>query len=191
MSADAYQSVEAIWAAAGGDKIPSGPEAIRGARLLIREAARFAGLPKPKRLKLKLTSGNRQTWPHSGVWMINPHERHGHGGWAEIVHSISHWAFRRRAQRSGLSRREAPSHDPGHVAHERNLARYAVEHGFLDGRLSRPEKAKPTLDDLRAKRRAHAEAKLKALQTRIKRLETQCAKWRKTVRYYERAAQPS
>jgi hypothetical protein len=166
----------------GALPIPTGPEAIAGARLLYREAFRFLNLPveakRPRRFKL--ASGNRHTWPRRGVYYVNPDYRWRHG-WEGIVHSISHWAWNVKHRH----RNDVRPHDPGHVAVERHLAEFVIDRGFLDGKLKRPEKPKPTVDTIRAHRKAAAEAKLKRWQSKAKRAETAMRKLKKTLAYYE------
>lgn len=178
-----YGEVNGLWPE-GPLPVPSGAEAIAGARLLIREGFRFHGKDKRwimQKRQFKLTSGNRRrTWPRNGVWYVNPDEKYDHGGgWRAIIHNISHYVHWRVMPHMG-----------GHEFHsmtEAHLIRFALERGFLEGRLKRPEKEKPPRDR-KAERHAAAVLRLKRWETKAKRADTAIKKLRATVRRYEREA---
>lgn len=169
-----YRDVDAMWPEPL--PVPASQEAITGTKRLIRRAfalARGEGVmtgPVPKR-KFKITSGRRRTWPRSGVWIVNPNERGR--GWAEIVHSVSHWAQRR------FWRSEDP-HGPRHVWLERELSEYVIAN-FLAGQLARPAKTKP---DAKVVRAARIAARIRAWEAKARRAETALRKLRRSARYY-------
>ena len=75
---------------------PTGLEAIEGAKLLWRMTV--GGDVGP----IELTSGNRHTWRRNGKLVLNPDRRGGHGGgWAEIVHDLSHDAHNQINRKGG------------------------------------------------------------------------------------------
>lgn len=161
--------------------IPTPKEAIAGVKRLVRVAHRHAkeegihfGLAK---YRYKITSGNRQTWVHNWVWHVNPNERRGAGGWAEIVHSVSHWAIRKYWPK------ENP-HGPRHVFIEKMLADYAIKH-FLGGKLIRPTKEKLPVD-VKMVRAARVAKRIKVWEAKKRRAENAIRKLRKQERYYDR-----
>lgn len=142
--------------------VPTPEEAIRGARLLLAEGFRLHDKRKLNRKWMfRITSGNRQTRPSvRGVFMVNPDEA-PLGGWAEIVHSISHHVHHRVNPR--LS---------GHQFHaftEERLVAYAIARGFHLGALKRKPRA--AKDPVAVKRAALA-ARLKGWTTKAKRADT-------------------
>jgi hypothetical protein len=177
-----YREVNAAWP--DPCPIPTPQEAIRGVKRLIRRVHRIAiddgaapnYLRLPKR-RFKITSGRRITWPRKGVWYVNPNERRGggQGGWAEIVHSVSHWAQRHYWPR------ENP-HGPRHVWIEKELTDYAVKN-LVGGQLKRPEKAKADPVEMRS---ARVGAAIKRWEAKKRRAETALRKLRKQERYYGR-----
>lgn len=154
-----------------------GDEAIRAARLLIREGFRYYGMTaemKRKR-KFKLTSGNRHTWPRRGVWAVNPNYSH-RPGWQGMVHSISHWVH----ARAYPNRR---GHDGTHSIIEKHLIEHVIAEGWLAGKLKREAKAKPERN-VKAERHANVKAKMVKWEAKRKRAETALKKLRAQDRYY-------
>ena len=172
-----YNEINSAWPTP--TPVPSGPEAIAGAKRLIKlcfshakEEGRIDSC-KSHQHRFVVTSGRRHTWIRGGVWYINPDEKrfNGLGGWAEIVHSISHWAMHK------FWPHENP-HGPRHVWIEKLLTEYAVKH-FLDGQLKRPEKVPVDKKIARAIRRAALierwEAKLRRADNALRKLRRQQA----------------
>src|SRR5262249_6761645 len=98
-----YDNVNAVWP--DYPAIPSGQEALAGARKLVRLALTLGRNHGPNavvvrkkfRGEFKLTSGVRRCWTRNGTFYVNPNNtRHrDFGGWKGIVHDISHWTGRR------------------------------------------------------------------------------------------------
>lgn len=165
------------WKAHPNHKTPPTPEeAIRGFKILYRAASgrAFKG-------KVVITSGNRHTWVRGGIWYVNPDEPRwdGLGGWAEIVHSMSHY----------FHSRNNPTLAPHHAKQaylERKLTETALRRGFLDGKLKpKPKAPKPPVDKL-AVAMERLEAREKAWATKLKRANTAIAKMKKERRSLER-----
>jgi hypothetical protein len=155
--------------------IPSAKEAITGAKRLYRRA-----MGRPFKGKVVVTSGNRYTWVRRGVMYVNPNSRWGRKGWPEIVHLLAHYCHSRKHP-------NARPHDHRELDMEADLTRYAIASGFHLGKLKRPEMAKKPKPDLKTSRRQAAEAALKRWQTKQKRTETAIKKYRRKIRYYEKA----
>lgn len=177
-----YREVNAAWPEPC--PVPTPQEAISGVKRLIRRAHRLAiedGAAlssKPRRYSFKITSGRRITWPRRGVWYVNPNERRGSGGWAEIVHSVSHWTIRHYYG--------GDPHGPRHVWIEKVLADYAIKN-FLDGQLKRPMKEKAPVD-LKAVRAARVATRIKKWEAKKRRAESALRKLQRQARYYAQAA---
>ena len=172
-----YQSVNGRWPEGtndGRDLKPTPQEAVAGAKRLYRIA-----MGRPWKGPVKLTSGNRYTYPRSGVLYVNPDWRNG--GWHEIVHLISHYA---------AYRLHKEAHGPRHAFIERELITAVVSKGWLEGKLvrkARPPKAKPDAADARLQR---LRERLVGWQRRHKRAATAIRKLEKQVRYYEKKRVP-
>lgn len=123
-----YHSVEAEWLA-WEQPDPASPkrllpslredEAIEAVfRILRRAKCRF------RRERLVAVQGRNSTgnYGHGGL-MVNAGE-----GWREIVHGLSHRAFR-------IKHPDLPPHSWRHARLEAKLVRYVVNSGFLDGSL--------------------------------------------------------
>lgn len=170
----AYESVNGQWPPGTNDGRaikPTPQEALTAARRIWRK-----GMGRPWRGKVKLTSGWRYTWPRGGTLYVNPDCRGG--GWHELVHDLSHAICNRLFP-------NAKGHGFQHAHTEKELIRYVVESGFLDGKLRRdkPAKAKP---DKRTERHAATLAKLARWQSKLKRAQTAIRKLERTRRYYEK-----
>lgn len=168
---------------------PTGPEALAGCRMLLREGFRFYGMTKEAKTKraFKLTSGNRRTNPVEGarwfkgklrpqVWAVNPDEC-GHG-WAEIVHSVGHWCH-------GCKYPKLGGHDISHAAIERHLIKFVLNRGWLDGKLKRERTPKPK-PDVKAVRYQRVLDQTKTWEAKLKRAQTALKKLRRKKAYYER-----
>lgn len=171
--AEAYGHANAQWP----ENVPplDGAEAIAAAKRLYRK---FRG--RPYNGKWKLVSGNRHTWPNNHVFSVNPNRTNlkpGHPpGWHDIVHEMSHWVF--YCLHPNLS-----PHDRRHAYLERDMIKYVVEQGWLDGRLKpKPKAAKPVTEV----RYAAVLTKLAKWNTKLKRAQTAIRKLQKQKRYYER-----
>jgi len=194
-----YDNVNAAWP--DNAPVPSGQEALAGARKLVRLALTLGPSPKEgspewyalkhdksgtvrRRKKFrgdfKLTSGVRRTWTNGGTFYINPNNtRHRNfGGWKGIVHDISHWAGRRLYP-------DYNPHDHRHAFIERTLAEHVVKNGWLDGKLKRPEKAVMPVDRV-AVRAARIDARIKSWERKFARAENALKKLRRQKRYYDR-----
>lgn len=167
---DRYSAVNAEWPA----ELPalSAQEAISAAKRLwkIGTGQKFPG-------PVKLTSGNRFTWPRSRVLYVNPSRRGAHhDGWRGLVHDLSH----------AIHRRVNPGNKPHHHSHawiEKTLIAHVVSRGWLDGKLRREEAPQA---DPRAKRQAQVLAGIARWESKLKRAENALRKLRKQARYYER-----
>jgi hypothetical protein len=170
-----YAAVNAAWP--DTMPVPTGEEALRGARLLVKEAYRFheKALEAKRKRTFKLTSGRRYTWPRRGVWYVNPTGHH-FGGWKDIVHDISHFVHQQVNPK--LGRHE------GHVMTERHLVEYVVRNGWLEGRL-KPKTKKPAIAPQEA-RYAKVLAGMKRWQSKAKRASTALKKLARKKAYYEK-----
>jgi hypothetical protein len=169
----AYESVNGAWPEGtndGRDIVPTPQEALAGARRLYRKA-----FGRPFKGKMKLTSGRRYTYIRCGIFYVNPNQN-GDGGWHEIVHGISHYATARLHPR-------APGHGAQHAWIERELISYVVQSGWLDGKLRRPEKAKP---DPISQRHERVLAGIRRWEQKKRRAENALKKLARQRRYYER-----
>jgi hypothetical protein len=170
-----YAEINATWPKEM--KAPTGKEAIKGARLLIREGFRFHGfLAKANRKRIfRLTSGNRRTRFLRGIWQVNP-DLYGQG-WRYIVHSISHH----------IHFQVHPTKRPHefHALTERHLIEYVLAKGWLEGGLKCRETVKPIID-VKAKRAALVALKLKRWETKRKRAETAIKKLKRQAAHYAR-----
>lgn len=99
---------------------PTGLEAIEGARLLWKMTV--GGDIGP----IDLTSGNRHTWMRGGRLTLNPNRDSClGGGWADIVHDLSHLAHN-RINRKPSGRRPKP-HTFDQAKLERKMQRIVLE----------------------------------------------------------------
>jgi len=175
-----YDSVNSQWPEGtneGRDLKPTPQEAMAAARRLYR-----LGFGKPFKGKIVLTSGNRATWIRGNVLYVNPDQRQWWcstgGGWHEIVHGMSHYV---------AARLHGSAHDHRHAWIERTMIEHVVKSGWLDGKLRRPEKPKPTADDKRRAKLDGIERRLASWRTKRKRAETAIRKLERQRAYYEKA----
>ena len=153
--------------------VPSEQEAIAGAKRLYRKA-----MGRPWRGGVKVTSGNRHTWVRRGTLFVNPNVAGlALGGWAEIVHSISHYAHRR------LNPNDAP-HSSKQSYIERDLTDYVIAQGWLEGKLKRP-KHDASKRDIVSERYQRILARETIWDKKFKRAKNALAKARRERRAYE------
>jgi len=169
-----YASLDDIWPA---QLRPPGPqEAISAARRLWRKfaSAPFSGA-------VRATSGNRYTAIRRGVLYVNPDCKTdpAGGGWRSLVHDLSHLVHAR-------VHRKAKAHAAGHVWYEREMARYVVAQGWLDGRLARPARPAPDPDMRRRKAEARLRARLARWEAKQRRATRAIAKLKRSLRAMER-----
>jgi len=170
-----YQSVNGAWP--DGDlPVPTSQEAISAAKRLYRLV-----MKRPFKGKIKPTSGRRYTYIRRGVMFVNANGHH-FGGWRDIVHDLSHYCHRR------LYPRHKPHGGKGtHAWIEREMIEHAVNSGWLDGKLKRPDKA-PRERNVIAERQARILARITAWESKRKRAETALKKLRRQAKYYDRVA---
>lgn len=118
--------------------------------------------------RIRIGSGNRDTWLRSGVFTVNPDQ-----GWYEINHSMAHFIERRT---SGLA------HSDKQLRCERDGATLIVRR-FLE---TEPPPEKETRD-LPAERAVRVEKKIKRWESKAKRAQTALRKLRRQKCYYDRA----
>lgn len=164
MIRDKYETMNTAWPAT----LPplTGQEAISA----VKRLRRFAGLPAFKG-KWVITTGNRNTWTHSGEYRVN-----AEAGWKDLVHLVSHHCNARLNPTHNF-------HAPSHLQLERAMISYVVDQGWLTGALRKPEKPKP---DLREVRRLRIIQRIATWQTKAKRAATALKKLRRQQKYYER-----
>ena len=162
-----------------GMKPPSPKEAITGAKRLYRFA-----MGRPWKGEVKLTSGNRHTWIRGRVMSVNPHrQRSSFSGWDEIVHGLSHYCHYL------LNPQERP-HGNGQLRIEANMCRYVLDHGFLEGKLKRKSKPKPTKLEQHQVELEKVDAIIKKWESKERRAHTALKKWR-AKRYRMRKNPPA
>jgi hypothetical protein len=172
---DRYSSVNDTWPAELPKPTPQ--EAMTGAKRLFRK---FMG--RAWRGKWKFTSGRRQTRNIGATFYVNPDEVRDHGGgWPAIVHSMSHHVHGRKYPT------DRP-HNHNHAFIEREMIRYVLASGWLDGKLRRPDKPKPAAVDRAAVRYARVLARITAWEGKRKRAENALKKLRRQRAYYEKRA---
>lgn len=168
-----YEGVNGAWPT----EMPKAPlhpsEAIAAARRLN---TKFRG--KPFTGKFKATSGRRYTWTRRGMFYVN-YTGHGRGPWQDLVHDLSHLVCRRLYP-------HVSGHDWRHAPIEREMIKYVVDSGWLNGVLKpdpKPEKPKP---DLQAKRYEHARRYMEKWIAREKVAMRQKRKYAAKVKRYEK-----
>jgi hypothetical protein len=175
-----YQSVNGAWP----DQVPelTGQEALAAAKRLWRLAM---GKPCPMPVKLARGQargrGRRGVRIFHGVLWINEL-----AGWRGMVHSLSHRCHYRLHP-------GAASHDDlgRHAFVERTMIEHVVNSGWLDGKLRRPEKPKPSREDfaktVRAGRAQRVDQAIVRWERKLARAERALRKLRRQRAYY---AQP-
>jgi hypothetical protein len=117
--------------------------------------------------KIRIGSGNRNTWLQGKVFTVNPN-----AGWHDINHDMSHFIHWRK---TGLS------HKGGHMSVERDGAQL-IKRRFLESG-PKPEKAKPEVSVV-AKRAASVDRRIVGWEKKLKRAKNALKKLKKQKRYY-------
>lgn len=115
--------------------------------------------------KIRIGSGNRNTWLQGSVFTVNPD-----AGWSDINHDMSHFIHWRK---TGLS------HQGGHMSVERDGAAL-IRRRFLE---EGPPPVKPQ-EDLIEKRAASVDRRIVGWEKKLKRAKTALKKLKKQKRYY-------
>jgi hypothetical protein len=157
---------------------PTDKEALKACRLLIAEGYRaFGDGRKAPKHEFKITRGRNHTWKRNGIFYVNPDE--DCEGFAEIVHSVSHWIHRRCQPRHGAH--------SFHASIEKHLVQFVIKKRWIqDGLKVRATAIKPR-QDIREMRKAKIQARLKAWQAKQKRANNAVKKLQKQLRRYENA----
>jgi len=130
--------------------------------------------------KLKETSGNRDTWCHDGItFLINSSK-----GWAEIIHSLSHWV--------GYAKNFKRPHCAEHATLEYRMVKLVADKNWVE--ISNQELAKPkTVVNVVAKnyskllsRQENLNKRKKHYLSNIKRVENSLKKVKVKIKTYER-----
>lgn len=166
----AYESVNGKWPEGALPPL-TGPEAISAAKRLYRfiMKKRWTG-------QMKLTSGRRSSWVRwwRGTIIVNPQR-----GWHDLVHELSH-DFHRR-----LHPGDQP-HGMHHAWIERTMIEYVVSHGWLEGKLKRPEKPQHEVD-LKSIRHERILSRIQSWEAKKRRAENALKKLQRQRKYYEQA----
>lgn len=171
-----YDRVNAAWPATVPEL--TAQEAVPAARLLRKHAFKLYGRTAKAR-PVKLTSGRRYTYVRGGVFYVNPGPKHGRGGWDNLVHDISHYVH-------SIVHPDKSGHDQRHEWLERELREYVVAKGWLDGKLKKPDRAKPGKREVKHAKLHGIMARLARWQSKAKRAATAIRKLERQRRYYER-----
>lgn len=167
-----YKSVNGEWPAG---KLPpfTFQEGTTATKRLWRK---FTGRRFPH--KIVETSGRRQTWVRRGVFYLNLRTTaNSYKGWKDLVHTLSHMV-NDRLYRSG--------HSISHSFLEKEMVKYVVVSGWLDGKLKSPERPQRPPPDKQAVRLDRARASIKRWESKLRRAQNALKKLRRTVKYYER-----
>ena len=119
--------------------------------------------------KIRIGTGNRRTWLHSGVFTVNPNQ-----GWHDINHDMGHFIERRKS---------GGAHTDQQLRLERNGANLIVRR-FLETEPPPLKKAKPNMIEVRASR---VDAGIKRWEAKLRRASTALKKLKKQQRYYQKA----
>ena len=117
--------------------------------------------------KIRIGTGNRRTWLHSGVFTVNPAQ-----GWHDVNHDMGHFIERRMS---------GGAHTDSQLRLERNGANLIVRK-FLETEPP-PKKEKPDMVTVRA---ARVEAGIKRWEAKLRRASTALKKLKKQQRYYQK-----
>lgn len=115
--------------------------------------------------KIRIGSGNRDTWLSSGVFTVNPDQ-----GWHDINHDMSHFVHRRMTGKA---------HAGGHMSRERDGAALIRKRFLEEG----PPPVKPK-ENLIEKRAASVDRRIVGWEKKLKRAKTALKKLKKQKRYY-------
>lgn len=162
--------------------LPSEQEAESGAKRLFRFA-----MKKPFKGKVTFTSGNRYTWiysrhhaaRHQNVWMKESgwHMRiNRKDDWGEIVHLLSHWCNYRLSPKD-------KAHSNSQLSLESRMTKYAIDAGFLRGKLKSKTKEKPKRD-LVVERHAKIVARVENWKKKSKRAESMLKRAERELKIY-------
>lgn len=161
-----YQKhVEKAWP----EKVPklTEAEAERAARRLYRFVFK-----KPCPYPTIITSGRNHSYIRSGKLRVNPQN-----GWKEFIHGLSHSFY-------GRLHPSAKPHSGQHGSLERHMVQYAIESGWIDGKL-KPKTTTKVVDPKQAIYKqtiasiGRWEAKQRRAENALKKLETK-------RKYYEK-----
>jgi hypothetical protein len=119
------------------------------------------------RWKIRIGTGNRRTWLHSGVFTVNPAQ-----GWHDINHDMSHFIERRKT---------GGAHTDQHLRLERNGAALIVKRFLMDEPYVEPKKER----DFVAERAGRVDANIQRWETKLKRAANALKKLKKKKRYYD------
>ena len=174
-----YHSVNGSWPEGtneGRHIKPTPQEAMSAAKRLYRLA-----MKKPFRGKVVITSGRRYTYIRNSVMYVNPDQKtwKGGGGWHEIVHGLSHYCSARLYP-------NAKGHGPQHAFLEKEMIQYAVNSGWLNGKLKRPGKAE-VKSPIQVIRYGRIQKRMAAWEAKLKRAENALKKLRRQARHYEKS----
>lgn len=169
--AEYYGRVNAAWAAVGPLPPPTPEEAVRGARKLYRY-----GMRRTWTGPVEVTSGNRDTWVHSGRLLVNPN--YCGQGWKEIIHSLSHYCH----NRVGTDK----PHSREHARAELRMVKTAIRRGWVTGKLRPAPKAARPKPDAQVVRYERTLAGIKRWEGKAKRAATALGKLRRQARRYDR-----
>ena len=163
-----------------GLPIPSDQEAITGCKRLFRK---FMG--RSFKGEIKIISGNKYTKIRYGVMYINPNrtdeqskynfEIGFHGGWEQIVHTLSHHIGHRKFDEG---------HGTKQLWLEVKMTRYVLKNKFHLGALK--SKKKIVVKDPVVERAKSVERRIAKWETKLKRTQSALKKLGKQQRYYEK-----
>mgnify|MGYP003660135689 CR=1 FL=1 len=166
----------AAFAEEGASKNPSEQEAIAAVKRLYRKA-----MGRKLTMPIKITSGNRYTWPRRGVYYVNPTGNYIWAGWKHLVHDVSHYCHRRL-------HRQARPHSNSQLTIERVLTDYVIDNGWLHGKLKTQAKPKPPVDKV-ARRAVQVDANITRWEIKLKRAQAALKKYKVKQRYYQKKLQ--
>ena len=150
--------------------IPSEQEAITGAKRLYRFV-----MGKTLKSEVHFTTGNRSTWWYLKKGRLRLHINRQEG-WNEIIHDLAHWSnFKLNPRDKG--------HSNSQLSLESRMTKYAIDGGFLRGKLKSKKKEKPKRD-LVAERYAKIVARVDNWKTKSKRAESMLKRAERELKVY-------
>jgi hypothetical protein len=172
---DWYERVNERWPAEVPPLTPE--EAVKAAKSLYLCAIgkRFTGT-------VSVTSGNRYTWIRGSEMVVNPDKKETiGGGWAALVHDLSHYAHRKFNP-------TIKPHSKEHARLELKMVNHVIKSGWLDGKLKPKKKVKvePTKGEERLVKYQRVLDSIKRWEAKAKRAETYLKKLNRTKRALER-----
>lgn len=173
MSAERYDPVNAAWQ---GRNVPpiTAHEATRAAAAIVRKFGRRDLGGPHMRYDMQPPRVRR-------CWISRKGGAKLASGWPRLVHDLSHMIFRKRM----------PGTRPHHGLHarlEHEITEYVLASGWLDGKLRKAVKPKPTADEKRDARKASLLARLASWTTKQKRATNAMRKVRRQLADLERRA---